>query len=227
MISADLPRTMARIRRLVRENPNDRELQRLLHTLLTSMSADRIDEAATRSVLNQMEERARAAKGPVATPPPVPPPALPDKQFLPQPVPPLSPAPPGPPLNQVQATTTSALPTGFEEPAATPLPMPSFAAPLSSPPTQAGAYDYGARGGAMVGTDPSSLSMSYDAYLRSCSSGCCETSSTTAPHHQQPPPSSGFAALTGAQLETLKRRHEASLNEMRQKAHRDSRQVQV
>ena len=52
-INSDLPRTMARIRRLVRENPNDRELQRLLHTLLTSMSADRIDEAAVRSVLAQ------------------------------------------------------------------------------------------------------------------------------------------------------------------------------
>ena len=50
-ILADLPRTMARIRRLVREQPNDRELQRLLHTLLTSMSADRIDEKSISTIL--------------------------------------------------------------------------------------------------------------------------------------------------------------------------------
>ena len=61
-VPSDLPRTMARIRRLVRENPNDRELQRLLHTLLTSMSSDKIDTEAVRDVLAQMEERSRVAK---------------------------------------------------------------------------------------------------------------------------------------------------------------------
>ena len=59
-VSDSLPRTMARIRRLVRENPNDRELQRLLHTLLTSMSSDRIDEAEVNGVLAQMEQRKNA-----------------------------------------------------------------------------------------------------------------------------------------------------------------------
>ena len=77
-INSDLPRTMARIRRLVRENPNDRELQRLLHTLLTSMSADRIDEAAVRSVLAQMEERSHASKTPLS-----PAPAVPDRHLIP------------------------------------------------------------------------------------------------------------------------------------------------
>jgi hypothetical protein len=48
-MDTSLPRTMARIRRLVRENPNDRELQRLLHTLLTSMSSERVDEGEVNS----------------------------------------------------------------------------------------------------------------------------------------------------------------------------------
>ena len=56
-MDTSLPRTMARIRRLVRENPNDRELQRLLHTLLTSMSSERVDEGEVNSVLAQMEQR--------------------------------------------------------------------------------------------------------------------------------------------------------------------------
>jgi hypothetical protein len=60
----DLPRTLARIRRLVRENPNDRELQRLLHTLLTSMSADKLDETAISQVLKQMEERCPQSPAP-------------------------------------------------------------------------------------------------------------------------------------------------------------------
>ena len=37
LLLGDLPKTMARIRRLVREHPHDRELQRLLHHLLTTM----------------------------------------------------------------------------------------------------------------------------------------------------------------------------------------------
>ena len=57
---SDLPRTMARIRRLVREHPNDRELQRLLHTLLTSMSSDRLNEEAVYAVLSKMEARCAA-----------------------------------------------------------------------------------------------------------------------------------------------------------------------
>ena len=54
---SDLPRTMARIRRLVRDHPTDRELQRLLHTLLTSMSSDKVDEEAIYRVLSEMEVR--------------------------------------------------------------------------------------------------------------------------------------------------------------------------
>ena len=57
MGGSDLPRTMARIRRLVRENPNDRELQRLLHSMLTSMTTDKIDEAEVHGVLTRMEQR--------------------------------------------------------------------------------------------------------------------------------------------------------------------------
>ena len=72
-ISDSLPRTMARIRRLVRENPNDRELQRLLHTLLTSMSSDRIDEGEVHKVLQQMEQRkgarTRDSHDPLSSPP--------------------------------------------------------------------------------------------------------------------------------------------------------------
>ena len=65
----DLPRTMARIRRLVRENPNDRELQRLLHHLLTSLSSDKIDASSVRNVLLQMEERSKAARALAAASP--------------------------------------------------------------------------------------------------------------------------------------------------------------
>ena len=50
LLLGDLPKTMARIRRLVREHPHDRELQRLLHHLLTTMSSDRVDEAAVGAV---------------------------------------------------------------------------------------------------------------------------------------------------------------------------------
>lgn len=57
MLLAELPRTMARIRRLVREHPQDRELQRLLHSLLTSMASDSIDEAEVATLLSRMEER--------------------------------------------------------------------------------------------------------------------------------------------------------------------------
>ena len=64
----DLPRTLARIRRLVRENPNDRELQRLLHTLLTSMSAEKLDEEAISRVLLQMEQRCPTASSPASRP---------------------------------------------------------------------------------------------------------------------------------------------------------------
>ena len=62
----DLPRTLARIRRLVRENPNDRELQRLLHTLLTSMSAEKLDEEAISRVLLQMEQRCPTGSSPAS-----------------------------------------------------------------------------------------------------------------------------------------------------------------
>jgi hypothetical protein len=64
----DLPRTLARIRRLVREKPNDRELQRLLHTLLTSMSAEKLDEEAISRVLLQMEQRCPTASSPTSRP---------------------------------------------------------------------------------------------------------------------------------------------------------------
>ena len=64
----DLPRTLARIRRLVRENPNDRELQRLLHTLLTSMSAEKLDEEAISRVLLQMEQRCPTGSSPASRP---------------------------------------------------------------------------------------------------------------------------------------------------------------
>ena len=70
-VLAELPRTMARIRRLVRENPNDRELQRLLHSLLTSMSSDKVNEAAIMNALAQMEARLPGilpASGSPATP---------------------------------------------------------------------------------------------------------------------------------------------------------------
>ena len=60
LLLGDLPKTMARIRRLVREHPHDRELQRLLHHLLTTMSSDRVDEAAVGAVLEQMEARCGA-----------------------------------------------------------------------------------------------------------------------------------------------------------------------
>jgi len=69
-MDTSLPRTMARIRRLVRENPNDRELQRLLHTLLTSMSSERVDEGEVNSVLAQMEQRkSRQSLEPQKSPP--------------------------------------------------------------------------------------------------------------------------------------------------------------
>ena len=51
---ADVPKTMARIRRLVREHPNDREMQRMLHALLTSISSDGVDEAGVSRILTQV-----------------------------------------------------------------------------------------------------------------------------------------------------------------------------
>eukprot|EP00965_Chrysotila_dentata_P061680 2043007-Pleurochrysis_carterae.AAC.1 len=53
---------MARIRRLVRAHPHDRELQRLLHALLTSISADRVDEAEVKAVLEQACKSAHATR---------------------------------------------------------------------------------------------------------------------------------------------------------------------
>ena len=69
--SGDLPRTMARIRRLVRDHPNDRELQRLLHTLLTGMSSERIDVKQIVGALTNLERRKQAQPGADPNSPPL------------------------------------------------------------------------------------------------------------------------------------------------------------
>lgn len=269
-ISPDLPRTMAcacptiptavsfcprgrlslralascrrrRIRRLVRENPNDRELQRLLHTLLTSMSADRIDEAAIRSVLSQME-RAHAAKPGLS-----PAPALPGTQFIPHGLraslasPPgaLAPPPHTPPAAPAHDAAPPATPPPAWPPATAHAPLPPAASPPAAP-AYAGyiADAYAAAGAAPplpapYGTPPPRAGATLDADAPPPShpppSSHGLASLGLASHAPSPSPSHGAASRGegGAPLEAMRRRHEHALAAMRQKAYRDARQAQA
>jgi hypothetical protein len=215
-ISPDLPRTMARIRRLVRDNPNDRELQRLLHTLLTSMSAERIDEAAIRSVLSQME-RAHSTKPSGNSPPP----QLPDAQWIPHGLRASLASPPTasftPSKSDPAAGAAAALytPTGAARAAIDATMRATMAETLASARLSAAA------------SSPLPAAANATPTAGACGASCCASPPSSAGGAK---PSSGGGAPVDArdvQLEAMRRRHEQALSAMRQKAFRDGRQAQA
>ena len=257
-----LPRTMARIRRLVRENPSDRELQRLLHTLLTSMSAEKINEDDVHSILAQMEQRTRAmtdkprhSGGQTPLSPPF---SLAVAQLTtPAPHHGGGEAPTRPPV--LQHLGSPVVQTSPQRRRASP-PSPSASVYARSPPPLpklsghveqelANAVEEGRialAAAAMAAADEKDVQLaegrgSRPGSRRSSSETAASTSGWQAPSDvpgdalEARPAAEPLGGERGAaqwlapeqRLETMRRRHEQALSELRQKGFRDARQAQA